>query len=279
MALFEDKKPFSYEVVREGEDVVLNINLEEYPKSPSLEDDGMVMSKACDMLAEVKDATKLIFIQKRNYEYEFPQVSLLAEIARAYSQLARRKEILGYANLLADTSCARWANTWYSTVQDIVSNLLKSDPLGAYVELVRIARDERIVYEKSTDQPFSRCSQKYLRILDFIIDMLDKTKLIALAKPHLAGHKIGDRDVYRRFFAPVVRPDFMFTKLMATFPHDARELETYTVGNDTDVTIFELPDTVQYLYHITPPEFKCYYIYFYIQTRLLYIERPHFVNV
>ena len=256
MALFDNKKPFSYDVVREGDDVIISVNLEDYHRIPSLEDDGVIMSKICDMLIEVKDATKVLFIQRRNYEYDYNQTSMLREIARLYAQLTKRKDAFSYAALLSDTKCLRWIDTWYSTIQTLLSNLLRSDPIGAYVELTRIARDERINMEKSVDDDFLKCSEKYLKILDYLIKILGGTKLISTAKPYLAGHKVGDREIYRRFFTPVVRPDFMFTKLMATFPTDARELATYTVGKDIDVTIFELPDTVQYLYHIVPPEFK-----------------------
>ena len=256
MALFDNKKPFSYDVIREGDDVILSVNLEDYPRVPSLEDEPVVMSKACDMLIEVKDATKIVYIQKRNYEYDYAQTSLLREIAQLYRKLTKRKDIFSYTALLSDTTCARWINAWYSNVQDIISNLLKSDPIGAYVELIRIARDERIKSEKSLDNAFIKCSNKYLGILDYIIKLLEKTRLISLTKPYLAGHKIGDREIYRRLFTAVIRPDFMFTKIMAAFPHDGEEIASYTVGGDIEVTIFELPDTVQYLYHIIPPEFK-----------------------
>ncbi|MBU90549.1 hypothetical protein CMO94_03315 [Candidatus Woesearchaeota archaeon] len=256
MALFDNKKPFSYEVIREGDDVILSVNLEDYPRVPSIEEDPIVMSKACDMLIEVKDATKIIFIQKRNYEYNYSQTVLLREIARLYSQLTRRKDIFGYTALLSDTTCTRWINNWYSTVQNIMSNLLRSDPIGAYVELIRIARDERIGAEKSSDETFIKCSKKYIGILEYLIKLLERTKLILLAKPYLAGYKVGNREIYRKFFTSIIRPDFMFTKLMATFPHDAEEIDSYTVGKDIEVTIFELQDTVQYLYHVMPPEFK-----------------------
>jgi len=256
MALFDNKKPFSYDVVREGDDVIISINLEGYMHVPSLEDDPVVMSKACDMLLEIKDATKIVFIQKRNYEYDYSQTALLKEIASLYSKLTRKKDILSYTALLSDTSCGRWINNWYSTVQDIISNLLRSDPIGAYVELTRIARDERITAEKSLEEAFLKCSNKYLGMLDYLIKMFEKTRLISLAKPYLAGHKVGDREIYRRFFTSIMSPDFIFTKLMATFPHNGEEVASYTVGEDVEVTIFELPDTVQYLYHIMPPEFK-----------------------
>ena len=64
MALFDTKKPFSYDVIREGDDVIISVNLEKYPKIPSVEDDSIVMTKTCTMLIEVKDATKIVFLQK-----------------------------------------------------------------------------------------------------------------------------------------------------------------------------------------------------------------------
>jgi len=257
MALFDTtKKPFSYDVIREGDDVILSVNLEDYQKVPSIEDDSVVMSKLCDMMMEIKDTTKIVLIQKRNYEYDYTQTELLREISQLYRKLIKRKEVFGYAALLSDTSCTRWVNIWYSVVQNIISNLLRSDPVGAYVELIRLARNERIITEKSLDKTFIKCSNKYVDVLDYIIGLLEKTRLISLAMPYLAGYKVGNREIYRRFFTSTIRPDFMFTKLMATFPHDGEEIESYTVGKDTEVTIFELPHTVQYLYHVMPPEFK-----------------------
>jgi|TARA_Y100000310_G_scaffold345431_1_gene464921 type IV secretory pathway ATPase VirB11/archaellum biosynthesis ATPase len=256
MALFDNKKPFSYDVIREGDDVILSVNLEDYHHIPSIEDDPIVMSKACDMLTEVKDATKIVFIQKRNYEYDYSQTSLLNEIAGLYRKLVKRKDVFSYTALLSDTTCTRWTNAWYSDVQGIISNLLRSDPIGAYVELIRIIRDEKISSEKSLDSAFLKCSNKYVGILDYIIKLFEKTKLISLAKPYIAGHKVGDRAIYRKFFTSIIRPDFMFAKIMATFPHDGKELDSYTVNEDIEITVFELPDTVQYLYHMVPPEFK-----------------------
>ncbi|MEK6949278.1 MAG: type II/IV secretion system ATPase subunit, partial [Nanoarchaeota archaeon] len=61
---------------------------------------------------------------------------------------------------------------------------------------------------------------------------------------------------YRRVFSASIRPDFMFTKIMASFPHNGEEIDHYIVGKDIEVTVFELPDNVQYLYHVLPPEFK-----------------------
>ncbi|MCH8004552.1 MAG: hypothetical protein IH934_08050, partial [Nanoarchaeota archaeon] len=125
MALFDNKKPFSYDVIREGDDVILSVNLEDYPGVPSIEDDPIIMSKICNMLIEVKDATKIIFIQKRNYEYDYSQTNMLKEIAKLYQQLAKNKDFFSYTNF--EPSCSKWSNGWYATIQNIISNLLRSD--------------------------------------------------------------------------------------------------------------------------------------------------------
>lgn len=256
MALFgESKKPFSYDIEREGDSTVLVIDLEEYPRLPSLEDDPVCMSKTMDILTETGRVTKITYLQKRNYEYDDNQTEMVFEIAKIYKQLSKRKDIFSYAKLMRNPACVRYANVWYTSAQNIITNLLRSNPIDAYVELKRLAREEHIKKQKSMDKEYIECAENYLRSMNILITLLEKTKLIEVAKPHLAGYKPGDRDIYRRMFSASIRPDFMFTKLMSTFPTDGEEVDSYTVG-DTDITIFKLPDNVQYLYHMMPPEFK-----------------------
>jgi type IV secretory pathway ATPase VirB11/archaellum biosynthesis ATPase len=47
----------------------------------------------------------------------------------------------------------------------------------------------------------------------------------------------------------------MYTKLMANYPEAGEEIGNYTVDN-TEVTVFRIPGSVQYLYHLMPPEFR-----------------------
>jgi type IV secretory pathway ATPase VirB11/archaellum biosynthesis ATPase len=247
MALFQPKKEaFSYDVIREGDEIILRIDLEMYHKVPSIEDDPVCMSRTFDNLIEVPNATKIVFSQKRDYEYDYNQTQILSEIARLYNQITKQRIITYTA--LAD-------KTRFSEIEHILFHLLKSDPLGAYVELKRVLRRENINLEKTTNKKFLPYIQKYITLLKYLISLLDKTKLITIAKPYLAGYRIGDRSVYHRIFTPTIKPDFMFTKLMATYPTEGEELDSYNVDN-TEVTIFALPDTIQYLYHIIPPEFK-----------------------
>jgi len=252
MAENEGKTCFNYDVVREGEDTTLMISMERCTFPPSIEDSSLCMAKTIDILAEVSGVTKIVYTQKRDYEYDYNQTTLLIEIANIYKLLG--KERLGYG-LLAGKAAIRSAMSSYTELQNIIFRLLKEDPLGAYVELTRIRRREEMLERKTAIPEQLTSSKRYISVINHITEMLDKTKLIILAKPYLPGYKMGDRSVYRRVFNPTIKPDFMFTKLMASYPNEAEELDSYEVG-DTEVTIFELPDTIQYLYHMLPPEFK-----------------------
>src|SRR3989344_2889470 len=131
MALFgESKKPFSYDILREGEDTILMVDMESYHKVPSIEDDQVVMSKTCDLIIEAGNITKIVFVQKRNYEYDYEQTLLIQEMANLYKQLTKRKDFFSYTALLSDTTCGKWTNAWYAIIQNTTSNLLRSDPIG-----------------------------------------------------------------------------------------------------------------------------------------------------
>ena len=254
MPLFESKL-FSYKVVREGEDKILRINCESYNNIPSLEDDALLMAKTCDILNEVGNVTKIVYVQKRDYEYDYSQTILIQEIAKLYAKLIKQKDIFSYHALVFDPLCTKCVNGWYSDLRHIISDMLKSDPIGTYVLLKRMARDEKIKLEKILNERCIKCEQHYISILNYISSLLEKTKLISIVKPYLAGHRIGDREIYRRIFHSTIKPDFMFAKLMSTYPIEGEEIDSYSVGS-TEITIFRLPDTVQYLYHVIPPEFK-----------------------
>lgn len=245
---------FDYELIREGEDTVLRIDCSKCNFLPSIEDSPLVMSKTIELLVENRAVTKIIFYQQRDYEYGYNQTRMLLEVAKIYDQLVRQKNLLSYQAMgIADSS--RGFNERYAELHTLVYNVLKSDPLGAFVEIKRMMRREKIILENEVDDLYIENINKYVSLLDYIFKMLEKTKLVAIAKPYLEGYVPGDRRIYRKIFSPIIKPDFMFTRLMATYPTDAEELDTYSVGNTT-VTIFRLADSIQYLYHIIPPEFK-----------------------
>lgn len=242
-----------YDIIREGEDIILRVDCESCPFFPSLEDEPRLMSMVIDMLAEVGTVTQLVFVQKRDFEYDENQVALLSEIARVYKKLVQQKFAYG---MLSNPVCARWVTPRYTNIQNLLYRVFKSDPLSAYVELKRLAREEKRQVDAGLIPPDGMaCLQNYFKLLQDTVYLLEQTRLVHLAQPYLPGFQSGDRTIYRRLFSPTVKPDFMFTKLMASFPAEGEELASYQIGN-TEITIFQQPETVQYLYHMVPAEFK-----------------------
>ncbi len=242
------------DIVREGAETILKFDYEGVSRIPSIEDDPAVMTEVIDKLVEVVGASKVIFTQKRDYEYDFEQVQLLNEIADLYRKLSRQKELFSLEALKFD-GFTKDLEKRYADVQRIIFKMLKSDPIGAYVELKRLIRLEKIKLDDYLEPKDLEGQRKYISLLTYLHNLLDQTKLINVARPYLAGYEIGDRSVYRKILRPSIKPDFMFTKLMASYPVDGEELASYDLG-ETEITVFKLPDTIHLLYHMIPPEFK-----------------------
>ena len=245
----EKKGCFSYETYKEGEDTVLRIDAEECPFFPSIEDNAMCMSLVINKLVEVPGITRVVFSQKRDYEYDYGQVRMLAEIGKLRNQLVKQQALSSISGLSQGPAGARRSYE----IRSIIYNKLRNDPVAAYVELRRMHRQGKVELER-LNQPDAALSG-YAGFLDFLLGSLEKTALVSAAKQHLQEYKEGDRSVYHKIFSPLAKPDFMFTRLMAAFPQDGEEIDSYTVGG-SDITIFQVPSTVQPLYHVLPPEFK-----------------------
>jgi flagellar protein FlaI len=243
-----------YEILHEGEETILRVNAETWLTVPSLEDDPITMSRSMDILIEVPEASRIIFSQKRDYEYDYPQTRMLSEIAALYNKLVKEKDIISYERLDIEHG-DRFLNTKYAKLKNLLFSMMRTDPLGCYVELIRMLREEKVSLEKFKDPRAAPYQVKLINVLTYVTGFFEKTRLVILAKPYLPGYAVGSRDIYKKLFSPVIKPDFMYTKLMAAYPIDGEELDSYSVG-ESEVTLFKTPDTIQYLYHLNPPEFR-----------------------
>ena len=246
---------YFYEVIRESGQDVLYINYIGAPLVPSIADSELTMARAIDYLIEVPTVSRLVFVQQRNYSYDFIQVAMLLEIAQIYTYLVRQEEVLS-TEKLAPVKCQKCLPERFNTMRHLVLNLLKQDPVGCYVEAKRALREERITAEKMPLE-CRQCEFIYMSILSKIIDILEKTAIIRHSLP-LDAHKVGDRTVYSKLFRPAIIPNFTFTRLMASIPLGAELIDEYTIGEEYDkstVTILKLPTMPKPIYHLTPPEF------------------------
>ena len=248
----------SYDITREGEETVLRVDYEKSLEVPSLEDSEICMADTIEKLMSNRGVTKILFSQKRDYEYDYTQTRLLVEIAKVYAHLLKQKAILNFNALtstIQDPVVAKEAAGKYSELQNLLYNKLKKDPIGAYVELKRVIRREKIEIDKSLNEQYSSMLDRYVQILNYVIKLLEETRMIQVSKAYISGMEVGDRTIYRRIFTPNIKPDFLFTKIMASYPKNAEEIANYNVRN-SEIIIFKLKHNVQNLYHITPPEFK-----------------------
>src|SRR3989344_3977537 len=135
MPLFTPDKTFAYDVAKEGEDIILRIGMEGYPGIPSLEDDGKVMARTVDILREAGNVTRIVYTQRRDYEYPLEQAQMLVEIAKLQSQFVQQK-LISYAGLQDPQH--------YASLQELLLNTLKSDPVGCFVRMRRMLREEEV---------------------------------------------------------------------------------------------------------------------------------------
>jgi type IV secretory pathway ATPase VirB11/archaellum biosynthesis ATPase len=218
----------------------------------TLEDSDVVMARVMEQLIENKKVLGIVLAETREYEYDSYQTKILREIADVITSAVKDRRLLSLDNIVVGP-CKRYLPTWYNWLRELVTLQLRGDPIGGYLNLTREIRHLKTKAKNSNE---------YAECIDFYIDnslrplkeMLDECELIQMSKPFLSGYHIGDRKLYREFFNPTIRPNFMFTKFMLQIP-PGQPVARYTVG-DTDVEIFKVPGKVRHIYHVTPPEFK-----------------------
>jgi intein/homing endonuclease/type IV secretory pathway ATPase VirB11/archaellum biosynthesis ATPase len=238
--------------LREG---VLRVNCLGCVFGSSIEDFEACMAKTIDKLLEVKNVERIVLAETRENEYDFEQVKILREIAEAYNKILNEEKILTMEKL-APAGCEKFFSKRFSDLQFLILELLRKDPVAAYVRLQKMIIAAKINEEKAPAE-LKKCFTHYLENALLPIEkILSSCKLIKIAKEKLEGYKPGDRKIYREIFHPLVRPNFMLTRFMLLPPKNAQLLDKYYLPNNVLVEIFKVPGKVRLVYHITPPEFK-----------------------
>ncbi len=245
---------YSYEIQREGGEDVVYVNYIGAPFIPNLADSPEVMERAIDILTENSNASRIVLVQQKNYNYDFNETSSLLELAQLYVFLIKQEKILSYEKLV--TGNERFFSKRYNEVFTFLY-LLKRDPIAAYGELRRLIVEANIFLEKIDAQ--SKMDQKnYILLLDKILNLFEKTKLVQSAKPHLDEYHRGSREIYKKIFRPDVIPNFTFTRLILDFPEGTELVDQYNIAEGTPdesmVTILRKKDASKLIYYLSPPE-------------------------
>jgi len=252
---FDKEVPlYSYEVRREGGEDITYINYLGAPFVPSLSDSPEIMEKTIDVLIENPNISRIVFVQQKNYNYDFQETSLLLEIAQLYVYFLKQEKVLSHAKLI--TNNEQFFSKRYNDIFSFLF-LLKQDPVASYHELKKIIIEAKILLDKlelknRTDQ------LNYINFLEKIFSLLEGTKLIQSVLAHLENYQKGNREIYHRIFKPDVIPNFTFTRLVSDLPEDAEIIDQYKIAHETYdesiVTILKKKDEAKFIYHLAPPE-------------------------
>ena len=247
----KNKDVFDYEYDDETGTVEINMLGSIY--GASIEDYPEVMSRVINILQEIPDAGNIVLTESREYEYEEEQIRLLREIAEAIRSISSQ----GYLSQdIKRDKCSQLYEQHLPEVQRTVFDQLRRDPVGAYVELRRMKRHMKQDQEHAYPQQ-KRCIKYFIQdVISPVMNTLEECEIIQKAQDYLTGYHVGDREIYREFFHPLVRPNFMLTKYMSLPPERGEEKTRYQVQGDIEVSVYEVPDQTRPVYHVDPPEFN-----------------------
>ncbi len=254
MQFKKDTPLYSYEVQRKGGEDILYVNYLGAPFVPNLADSPEIMDKTMGVLIENQNVSRIVFVQQKNYNYDFNETSFLLEIAQLYAHFVKQDRILSPEKLV--TNCEQFFSQRYNELMSFLF-LLRRDPIAAYNELRKIIIEARIFYER-VGQECQTDQSNYIRLLERIFELLEKAKMIQVVLPYLETYQRGDREIYHRIFKPDIIPNFTFTRLVSDLPEDSEIMDQYKISNneydESLVTILRKKNDPKLFYHLVPPE-------------------------
>ena len=253
---FKDGTPlYSFEIQREGGEDVLYINYMGADFVPSISDYPEVMEKTVDALIENPNVSRVVFVQQKNYNYDFEKTSLLLELAHLYVYLTKQEKILSPGKLITRSSENLFSQRYNAIFSFLL--LLKKDPIAAYNELRKTIIELKVILDRE-DKAYSSDQINYLNLLERTFNLVKNTKIIQLALPFISDYQRGSREIYQKIFRPETIPNFTFTRLTLNLPDNSEIVDQYKiVGENYDssvVTILKKKDESKFIYHLSPPE-------------------------
>ncbi len=246
----------NFEIEAEGSEKILKVNCVGCIHYPSIEDSEVCMENIVTKLTSISGVSTIILSSDMNFVYPPDQTLMLDELAQCYLKLEQEYEILKYP-VFGSPMLAKQGIDSLAVIKEIFLNYFKKDPISAYVRALRAYREEKAKNETYSGD-YKNISDLQIEKLQAIKDELSSTSLIKAVLKNLEGYKLGDRELYRQFFEPLIKPNFMFTRLMMEPPIKAKEIDSYNIGkvDKTEIVIYDVPDEVVKKYYIHPPEFE-----------------------
>ncbi len=242
-----------YAIRTEGGKRYLVINYKGRPIGPSVVDYPQCMKEVIELL-EKTDADYVVLSDVYEITYDEEQTKLLKEIADV-SRFFFKEGVWNPSRLVNNPACESLVPGRYNTVLSIGQELLKQDPIKAYVTLQNVIKREEGSLS-TLSSPQKECTEYYLQTLYLMRDELEKTTLIR--KFNELAVKMGkvkiDRGIYRTFFEAQIKPAFVASRVFFYTPPEIVLVDQYEVA-DASVRIYQHPEKINLLYYVNPPEY------------------------
>ncbi len=241
-----------YRIREEPSQRILEVDYSKSVKSPSIESSETVMADTLNKLIRSGRVTQIEFKQQEDIVYPSSQTEILYELAAMIQDLVENAKVLAEAYVKTIEDPEDYPGR-LEFLKSVVNYGFKEDPIASYLRiLARIEREQKTSENVSRESAQSR--QVFITTLNSLKDRFEKLGLFRLSKSYMSEHKPGSRSIYQRIFNPIIKPNFLYAKLVTKLPTGARELEGYTLKDGTKVSILDLPGKVRPIYHIVPPE-------------------------
>jgi len=243
---------FNYKIERNENVKIARVDVKDYLNPPLIEEDPIIMAFTVDLMIKEGYLSKVVFVQNEEYEYDEEQLYFLWEVAELIKRLVYEKKIFSLPKF--GNECLGTLIKKYEIIKSLVLYEIKQDPLGAFVEIKRLIRQEELISNVVSLCP--HISRWFISKLIVILKEMEDLKIIKAFKDKLEGYRKGDRTFYRQVFHPIIKPSFIQIKLALEPPVDGKEIDYYKINDNTEVVIYELEDKTYNYYQLIPPEYQ-----------------------
>jgi type IV secretory pathway ATPase VirB11/archaellum biosynthesis ATPase len=240
-------------VVTKGGKKYLVIDCRGSPYGPSIADYPRRMAQVIQHLM-TSEVDRIVLAEVYEQVYDDQQTRMLKEIA----DLVRTFKSRGVwaPSLIGGNACSKFLPKRKGVMIDIASNLLRTDPIRAYIKCLEAIKTEQAKLKVMPAQ-YRDCTQIYLETLKFVQASMESTQLIQKLKQYIRELKKipPGRGFYRSVFEAQIKPSFIGSRLTFELPEQVELLDQYMVGN-TRISIYKHPEKIEGLYHVDPPEYN-----------------------
>ena len=244
-----------FQVKAEGGKKYLVVDCRTWQYGTSVADHPATMALAVDLLGRT-EADLLVLSELYERVYDEDQTAMLKEIADLIQKF-KIKGVWGPSYLGGRyPQCKGFLKARHEFVVNVCSDLLRSDPVQAYLKTLQAIKIE-LEKGKKVGTSTKKCYEDYLTTLKFIKINLESLTLIQKVKQYVTKLKTmpPGRQIYHVFFEAQIKPAFIGSRILFKVPESIELIDQYEVLG-AQVSVYRHPERTDYLYYINPPEYS-----------------------